>query len=163
MKTKAPTNTSAHALARNATALMALCGLSACAGLDIGPPPTPIGTPPTAQSLAGSSWLLEDLSGRGVIDRIPVTLSFTEPGRVSGNASCNRYLSTAQVTAEGRLSVARGTSIATTRMMCTPVQMQQEQRYLEALDAAGRMYVDGQNLYIHTSAHRLPLKFVRNR
>lgn len=43
----------------------------------------------TEPSLAGTQWLLEDLAGRGVLDRLQSTLDFAEPRRVSGRAGCN--------------------------------------------------------------------------
>jgi len=36
---------------------------------------------PTAQSLLGTEWTLEDLSGAGVLDRLQTTLAFPQAGR----------------------------------------------------------------------------------
>ena len=46
---------------------------------------------PVSFSLSNSEWLLEDLSGTGVLDNVQATLTFPEPGKVAGNVSCNRF------------------------------------------------------------------------
>ncbi len=46
---------------------------------------------PNEASVAGTQWLLEDLAGRGVLDRLQSTLRFAETGRVSGRAGCNDF------------------------------------------------------------------------
>src|SRR5678815_254942 len=71
---------------------------------------------PGAQLLVGSEWELRDLGGTPVLpDRRP-TLSFADPGRISGSASCNRYGGGADV-GEGTIKVG---PLQTTRMACTP-------------------------------------------
>ncbi|RPH65180.1 MAG: META domain-containing protein, partial [Myxococcaceae bacterium] len=75
------------------------------------PPPTTEKTVPGAQYLLGSEWELRDLGGTPVLpDRRP-TLSFVDPGRISGSASCNRYGGGADLGA-GTLKVGR---VQTTR------------------------------------------------
>src|SRR5262249_29861949 len=54
-------------------------------------------TQPVSFSLSNSKWLLEDLSGSGVLDNVQATLTFPENGRVAGNASCNRFFGPAGI------------------------------------------------------------------
>ena len=45
--------------------------------------------PKAPPNLLNTEWLLEDLAGRGVLDRIQATLAFPGPNKVAGNGSCN--------------------------------------------------------------------------
>lgn len=115
----------------------------------------PVGT--TAQSLVGTRWLLEDLSGRGVIDRLQSTLAFPEPGRVAGVAGCNSF--TGQLLLTGEQMALSG--LASTRKACQPAVADQETRYLESLSQARRIRREGPYLIIDTAGADRPLKFTR--
>jgi len=108
-------------------------------------------------NLAGSSWLLEDLTGAGVVDRVQATLDFTEPGRVVGNASCNRFF--------GSVAIAGTTinigSLGATRMACAEAVNNQEMKYLKALENAERFTVEGTILQIFVKGEAKPLRFTR--
>lgn len=80
-------------------------------------------------SLLHGVWQVEDLDGRGIVDRSQVTLDFGVDGRVSGHASCNRFNGGYTLTGEG-LSFSR---LASTMMACPPALMQQEQAFLSLL------------------------------
>ena len=90
---------------------------------------------PDEISLPGSSWLAEDLGGRGVIDNLQSTLTFESAERVAGNAGCNRYFG--PVTIEGER--IRFGNLGATRMMCPPAVMDQEQKLFDALGKAERV------------------------
>lgn len=106
--------------------------------------------------LAGTRWRLEDLSGRGVIDNTQATLNFDEDGSVSGNASCNALTGGAEVRGG---SVTFG-ELATTRKMCVPALMDQEVRYLAALQGTRRFRVEEPFLYVLIPGSE-PLRFIR--
>lgn len=110
-----------------------------------------------AAGLRGTSWRLEDLAGAGVLDRVQATLEFTEEGRASGSASCNRF--NGAVTVSGA-SITFG-PLATTRRMCADAVMDQETRYLAALHEAERFEIDEPFLYIHTTGRPQPLRLIR--
>lgn len=79
--------------------------------------------------LIDTEWWVEDIDGRGVIDRAHTTLHFLEDGRVAGDTGCNRYMGSAEVS---------GTSIsfspmAGTRKACVPALMDQEMRFYQAI------------------------------
>ena len=84
----------------------------------------------------GTAWLVEDIAGRGVIDRAQTTISFDAPGRVSGSTGCNRY--TGVATLEGE--ALRFGQLATTRRACVPALMDQEQKFIRAMQDV-RSYV----------------------
>jgi putative lipoprotein len=127
---------------------------------------TPVAAPAAAPSappaapaprLVGSSWLLEDLGGRDVIDRVAATLTFPEPGQVAGNGSCNEFTGT--VTFNGD-AISFSVS-ASTRMECVPNVVDQEAGYLKALRDAERFEQDELFLTIHYKGGAKPLKFIR--
>ncbi|MEJ2539489.1 MAG: META domain-containing protein [Gemmatimonadota bacterium] len=80
--------------------------------------------------LEGPEWVVEDLAGRGIIDRSRMTLEFGD-GRVAGLASCNRYSAEWTSSGPGRMEV--GGVVATMRA-CAPSLMNQERHFLELLE-----------------------------
>ena len=76
-----------------------------------------------ATLLQGREWVVEDINGKGIIDRSRATLNFGADGRVSGRSSCNNYTAQYTLTGEG-LTVSKA---AGTMMACEPALMQQEQ------------------------------------
>lgn len=50
--------------------------------------------------LNGTAWVLEDLGGTGVLDRVQATLEFSDSGKVAGNGSCNRFFGSVQLSGE---------------------------------------------------------------
>jgi heat shock protein HslJ len=111
---------------------------------------------PDATELAGG-WLLEDLGGRGVMDIVQTTLVFDGEGRVSGNGGCNRYTGSYTYD-DGELTFG---PLAGTKMMCPEAVMDQEDRFLEALDAVDRVAVDGPFLLIYAAGDDQPMRFTR--
>lgn len=107
--------------------------------------------------LANTEWLLEDLAGTGIIDQAQTTLRFDGTNAVSGRGACNRYR--AAITAQGdRLAVSPAIS---TRMMCAPAVMDQEMRYLQALQAAQRISLEEEVLLVYGEGNDTPLRFSR--
>jgi putative lipoprotein len=95
--------------------------------------------PPTtgAESPAGR-WLLEDLRGAGVMDRLQSVLEIATDGRVSGSGGCNRMSGSATIDG-ARISFS---PLAATRMACTPAAMDQESRFLAALGEVRRWEIN---------------------
>jgi heat shock protein HslJ len=110
-----------------------------------------------ASNLEGSRWLLEDLGGKGVLDRAQATLEFLKPGRVSGRGSCNRI--SGPVAIEG-WKIHFGPLIST-RMACSPAINEQEANYLKALESAERFERKGDDLLIYCKNMLQPLRFTR--
>jgi heat shock protein HslJ len=98
--------------------------------------------------LAGDEWLLEDLGGTGVIDNAHATLFFPEPGKVTGNGSCNRFFAPVEITGD----LVRFGTIGATRKQCADAVSDQEVRYLTALESADRMSLDGEYLFLHSKS-----------
>ncbi|MFA5679086.1 MAG: META domain-containing protein [Pseudomonas sp.] len=83
----------------------------------------------SARLLQGAEWVVEDINAGGIIDRSWVTLNFWQDGRITGSASCNNLMGQYQLTGEG-LGISQ---VVTTRMVCPPSLMEQEQRVLKNL------------------------------
>ena len=136
--------------------LVVLFTLAACQSAAL---PGNSGDTLTEPSLIGTQWLLEDLAGRGALDRLQSTLLFAEPGRVSGRAGCNEF------SGPIRWDAARTTigPLMVTRKACSPAVSDQEARYLEALAGARAIRADGPYLLIDTAGAGKPLTFTRMR
>lgn len=94
---------------------------------------------PAMDSLIGGTWLAEDIRGGGVIDNVQSTVSFTEDGRLAGSGGCNRLKGSFRVTGDAM----QISPLATTRMMCPAAVMDQERKFLAALEAVGSSRIDG--------------------
>jgi heat shock protein HslJ len=108
--------------------------------------------------LEGVTWVAEDIDGRGVIDNLQSTL-LLEHGRAAGNAGCNRY--TGQ--AEAGAGTLRFGAMAATRMMCPPAVMDQESRFLQALEGFTSYGFAGSLLELRNAAGQVVLKFSASR
>ena len=115
-------------------------------------------TPPSkaAFTLSGSEWLLEDLAGDAA-DRGQATLTFPEAGKVAGNGSCNRFFGSAEINGD---AIKLG-ALGSTRMACPEAVMNQESKYLEALQAAERFEWKDPYLLISCKGFEKPLRFAR--
>jgi heat shock protein HslJ len=117
--------------------------------------PVPANTVPF--KLSGGEWLLEDLGGSGVIDRIQATLGFPEAGKVAGNGSCNRFFGPAKISGD---TIKLG-PLVSTRMACPDMVMNQESKYLDARQAAERFEWKDSHLLIYCKNFEKPLRFTR--
>jgi heat shock protein HslJ len=99
-----------------------------------GPKPEP------GLTLPNSAWRLESLGRKPVLSGVEPTLAFDSDGRATGDGGCNRFFGS--VSTDGNLM--RFGPIAATRKSCAEPVMEQEQRYLRALERVEMFgYVDG--------------------
>ena len=91
----------------------------------------------TVQLLTDTEWVVQQLNGEPVEQNAP-SLRFHSDGRISGNASCNRYFGEYSITGEG---IALK-NIGATRMACAPIQMHQEQQFLALLNSVTSLQFD---------------------
>ena len=113
-------------------------------------------TTPAAFNLSGSEWQLEDLGGVAA-EHGKATLTFPEAGKVAGNASCNRFFGSSEINGG---SIKLG-AMGSTRMACPEPVMNQEAKYLEALQAAERFEWKDPYLLIYSKGFEKPLRFIR--
>lgn len=117
------------------------------------------GAPPSTASLLTTEWLLEDLGGKGVIDNAQATLAFPEADTVAGNATCNRFFGTVAITG----ATVKFGKLATTRRMCAAEALsKQEAEYLQALENAEQIKLDGPYLLIISKGLDKPLRFTKS-
>lgn len=97
--------------------LACTAALSACA------------SPSNPELARGQNYQVEWIGERPLIDRSMLTLSLIDQQRASGLAGCNNWTADYQLNGDSfTLS-----NIATTRKLCAPALMEQEQRFLTAL------------------------------
>jgi heat shock protein HslJ len=101
-----------------------------------------------ASSLLRGAWVVDRLGGKALLSTSRITLGFEANGRLTGSATCNRYVTTYLLTGEG-LTVTMPIS---TMRGCAQALMSQEQAFLEALRGVQRfeLAADGA-LVLHAS------------
>lgn len=105
--------------------------LVACAARPPAAPGEPPPLPPEALEVYGR-WRIDQARIEPIVDRREARLDFGRDGVLTGHTSCSTLR--ASYTLEGtRLKVG---PIVTTRMQCGPLQMEQEDRILSALEIA---------------------------
>jgi putative lipoprotein len=109
--------------------------------------------------LEDSAWLAEDIDEAGVLDMLQSTLKFDVNLNVSGNGGCNRYFGSATVRDDG---ITFG-PLGSTRMACPQAVMDQEQRFLGALESVRTWRIDAGRdlLYLDNEQGRTILRFSR--
>jgi putative lipoprotein len=133
--------------------LVAISGMTlvACSLMRPDSPSTP------KVELTGGTWLAEDIDGAGVIDDAQSTLEFGTDGRVSGRGGCNRYGGTVQLNGAS-LIVGQ---LFSTKMACAPALMDQETKFLAALEATRSYQMDGTKLVLADATGKARLRFSR--
>jgi len=84
------------------------------------------------------SWLAEDIGGGGVVDRVETEIEISADGRITGSGGCNRITGSAEF---GPDKITFG-AIAATRMACPQAVMDQETKFLAALEKTRSWQVD---------------------
>lgn len=93
--------------------------------------------------LQNKRWTLKSLNEKVIHSNADVTLNFRPNGKIDGNAGCNNYFGTYQVSTN---SLTMG-EIGTTRMFCDE-QMNLEQDFLQALKKTNRFESFGDHLIL---------------
>jgi heat shock protein HslJ len=118
----------------------------------------------TGSAPRGNEWRLVKWLSSGVEKTIapdsPVTIAFDPSGKVSGNASVNRFSGTYRFDEDGRLRWPP-TGFALTRMAGSPALMTQERAFLTSLKRTSTYKVDGQQLVLQSPNASIVLTFER--
>ncbi len=127
------------------------------------PTTEPAGDEPGPTALVDTFWELESFEEQGevtpALEGAPVTLEFGEEGLAGGSAGCNSF--------GGQVAVGEGTisfsEVVSTLMACTDEGvMEQETRFLQALEGAAEYELSGDNLQIFYNDGEGVLNFVRS-
>ena len=114
-------------------------------------------SPGVVNELTGTDWGLEEIDGRGVVDNVQSTIRFENNDRITGWGGCNRYFTGFRSSGN---NIKLG-PIGSTRRICPPVVMDQEDRFFQALGKARSMRIEGSYLMIECEGIDKPLKFVK--
>ena len=104
-----------------------------------------------------TDWALVEIDGRAMIDRVQSTIRFQENNRIVGWGGCNRYFATIR----SGFNYFEVGPIGSTRRICPPVVMEQEERFFAALQKARSIRMQGDDLVIDSVGTQKPLKFGR--
>jgi putative lipoprotein len=80
--------------------------------------------------LQGTTWWVEDIAGKGVIDRSHTTIEYTEDGKLVGDTGCNRYFGSYELAGK---TIKIG-PLAGTRKACAESLMNQEMAFYQAME-----------------------------
>ncbi len=131
-------------MARSLVFAISLMTLAACA-----PDAADTGTPATTDAIDPTgSWTIEAIGDRPVIDKSPTAMTFTTDGTVAGNAGCNQFTGGFELSGT-RLSM--GPLAVTQRMCAVEALMEQEGRFLKALQQVDGVSMDN-GLLVMTDA-----------
>ena len=111
----------------NCVLLAVVIGISGCASSM---------STPVESDLAGA-WVVEFIGERPVIDNSPATIEFAGNGRMGGHESCNRFVGEYALSGSS-LSFGK---LGATKMMCPPALMEQEARFLAALERVSKVQI----------------------
>ena len=139
-------------MARGVLAGLAMLAFGGCSLMQPNSPSTP------KVDLVGGTWVAENIDGKGVVDDARSTLEFGTDGRVSGRGGCNQYNGTIDVKGA---SIFLGQLIST-KMACARALMDQETRFLAALQATRSYKMTEENKLVLSDATGTPrLRFSR--
>lgn len=93
------------------------------------------GVTPSQAQLQGV-WQIQSIAGQAVPEDSRAQLEFSEPPRLTGNASCNRFFGVYEYR-NGQLTIAP--SIGASKMLCMPSVMARENQLLAALPDSTRV------------------------
>ena len=94
--------------------------------------------------LAGNSWRVADLAGKAPLRDHPISMIFDAKGRLTGEASCNRFSGTFTVE-EDRITVSR---VRVTRRACEEPVMAQERQFLNLFEALTTWTITDENVLV---------------
>jgi putative lipoprotein len=106
---------------------------------------------------SSTDWALMEIDGSAVIDRVQSTIRFEENDRIVGWGGCNRYFATVR----SGFNYFEVGPIGSTRRICPPVVMAQEERFFAALQKARGIRMEDDDLVIDSEGTKKPLKFNR--
>ncbi|AIL60492.1 META domain-containing protein [Pseudomonas alkylphenolica] len=101
------------------------------------------------------SYLLEWIGERPLMDYSHLTLTLAEDGRAYGNAGCNHWFAPYQLDGD-KLSFGK---VGSTRKLCAPALMEQEKRFLQALETVQRWDISPIDQVRFWPAEGKPLRF----
>ena len=134
------------------TTRIALAAVLLAVGCTAAPPRAPTGV--ALNVLEGTAWQAEAIDGTGVLDRAPSTIVFDAGQKIAGRAGCNRYFGRFEQSGDAVTIKPTGS----TRMACAPDVMDQEGKFLSALEAVKTARREGDKLLLLDGGGRLRMR-----
>ena len=94
--------------------------------------------------LAGTTWVLQEIEGRGVLETPPATLTFERDDQVTGDGGCNRFFGAVEIDGS---AITFG-PLGATRRACGETIDAQEIAFLGALAKAAAFTLEADALVI---------------
>ncbi len=107
--------------------------------------------------LVGSTWLVEDIEGGGVIDFLQSTLTFDGPEKVTGMGGCNNFFGSVKI--DG--SAIQFCPLGATRKACGDAIDNQEFRFFQVLEKVRSFEFDQGLLFFLDSEGKQVLRLSR--
>ncbi|MDD1979461.1 MULTISPECIES: META domain-containing protein [Pseudomonas] len=101
------------------------------------------------------SYLLEWIGERPLMDYSHLTLTLASDGRAYGNGGCNHWFAPYQLDGD-KLTFGK---VGSTRKLCAPALMEQEKRFLQALETVQRWDISPIEQVRFWPAEGKPLRF----
>ena len=113
-------------------------------------------TAPSSVTLTGTEWVAVEIDGVAV-GNTRSTLRFDNETRAAGSTGCNSYFTSVTQTS----TALQFGSVGSTKMACETPLMDQETRFLSALDAVRTHRFEGDMLLFVDASGRVRIKFRR--
>jgi heat shock protein HslJ len=136
------------------TTRIVLAAVLLAAGCAAAPPQAP--TAVALNVLEGTAWQAEEIERTGVLDRAPSTIVFDAGQKIAGRAGCNRYFGSFEQSGDAVTIKPTGS----TRMACAPDVMDQEGKFLSALEAVTTARREGDKLLLLDGGGRLRMRLI---
>jgi len=107
--------------------------------------------------LFGTRWEVIEVDGMATTVTPPADLAFETAQRIAGSSGCNRYVAELNPSP----TTVRMGSVAGTRMVCEPRVMEQERRFINALEFTTTQVVDGDSMRFMNQTGRILIRFRR--
>ena len=108
-------------------------------------------------ALVGSTWLVEDIEGGGVIDFLQSTLTFDSAEKVTGMGGCNNFFGAVKI---DDLAIKLG-PLGATRKACGDAIDNQEFRFFQVLEKVRSFELDQGLLFLLDSEGKQVLRLSR--
>ncbi|MFA9406759.1 MAG: META domain-containing protein [Anaerolineales bacterium] len=106
-------------------------------------------SPGSNVTLTGQAWIATELDGESVLLDTTITAEFKDDGTLGGSNGCNRYNTTYTVDGD---NIQINSPMASTLMACPDPVMAQEGVYMEAMEAAAKFEISGEELILFNEA-----------
>jgi len=107
--------------------------------------------------LFGARWEVMEVDGMAATVTPAAYVAFETAQRIAGSSGCNRYVAELN---PSQTTVSMGT-VGGTRLVCEPGVMEQERRFINALESTTTHVVDGDTMQFMNGTGRVLIRFRR--